>query len=136
VVGAATDPDLVLVATGSEVALAMAAAGQLADRGVAARVVSMPWRERFLGLAAEDRWRLLPPGVPVLVVEAGVAQGWDAVARDQGAVMAIDRYGASGRGTAVQEELGFSVVEVVRRALDLLSTGTLISTAAFSREAS
>jgi transketolase len=110
-------PALVLVATGSEVTLCMAAAEQLAaDHGVAARVVSMPWRERFCCLSAAEQERLLPSGVPRLVVEAGVGQGWEMF----GAVHSLDRFGASAPGPVVMAELGFSVERVVDHALAVI----------------
>jgi transketolase len=120
-VGAAEAPALVLVATGSEVALAMAAADLLAADGRSVAVVSMPWRERFLALPRAQRAQLLPPGVPVVVVEAGVTQGWDALA--PAACVTIDTFGASGKGSAVQEHFGFTAPQIAERARAVLAPG-------------
>jgi len=106
-------PDLVIVATGSEVALALAAAEVLEEHDVAARVVSMPWRERFLARPPEVRGAILGTA-PVLVVEAGASQGWDAVGEQ---VAGLDRFGASAPGPVVQRQLGFSIERVVQLGL-------------------
>ncbi len=112
-------PDVVIVATGSEVATALKASSDLLARGVAARVVSMPWRERFLELPPGERAALLPPGVPVMAVEAGVNLGWEQVTGAGGDVVSLDRFGCSGEGQAVQAALGFSVDAVAARAANL-----------------
>src|SRR5581483_3015633 len=114
-------PDVALVATGSEVSLCLAAADRLADAGVSASVVSMPWRERFLALDPAERAALLPPGVPRLVVEAGCRQGWAEVAGDRGAVRGLDRFGASAPGPVAFAELGFSPDAVASAAQALLA---------------
>ena len=110
-------PDLVLLATGSEVALAMEAAEALAGDGIAARVVSMPSWERFEAAGAAHRETVLPPGVPVLAVEAGVTQGWGRYADD---AVGIDRFGASAPGPVVYERMGFTAAAVAARARRLL----------------
>src|SRR5690606_25071001 len=69
-------PRVVLLATGSEVALAVAAARELTAGGIAARVVSMPSTDRFDAEPASYREQVLPPGVPVVVIEAGATHGW------------------------------------------------------------
>lgn len=114
-------PDIVLVATGSEVTLALAAAEDLDLTGIGVRVLSMPWRERFLELPTEERCALIPPQVPVLVVEAAVRQGWDRIAGEHGDVLTIERFGASGDGPSVQRALGFDVDGVVQLARRLLA---------------
>jgi transketolase len=116
----AGDPEAVLVATGSEVALALDAAIILEREATPVAVVSMPWRERFAALDPDARAAILPPAVPVVVVEAGVSQGWDAIARPGGALVCLERFGASGKGAAVQAALGFDAANVagaVRAAL-------------------
>jgi transketolase len=113
-------PDVAIVATGSEVSSALAVAQRLGRRGTAASVVSMPWRERFAGLDPATRATILPPGVPVVVVEAGVRQGWDAIAGTGGAVVCLERFGVSGRGPAVQAALGFGPDEVADVVLAVL----------------
>jgi transketolase len=86
---------VVLVATGSEVALVLAAQRELSGRGIASAVVSMPCRELFAAQPAAYRDQVLPPGVPRLAVEAGLSLGWREVVGDRGAVIGIDRFGAS-----------------------------------------
>ena len=106
-------PDVVLLATGSEVHLALNATMTLADEDVAARVVSMPSMERFEEQPDSYRHDVLPPGVPTVAVEAGTTRGWHHLVGDDGAVIGLDRFGLSGPGEAVYEELGFTVDHVV-----------------------
>lgn len=114
----ADDPRVVLVATGSEVSLAVDAAARLAADGVAARVVSMPSWERFDAAGEEHRASVFPDGVPVLAVEAGVTFGWHRWADD---VVGIDRFGASAPGDVALRELGIDVDHVVARATALIA---------------
>jgi len=114
-------PDLVLVATGSEVALAVEAARRLAEEGVAARVVSMPSWELFDGREPGYREELLPEGIPRLAVEAGVSRGWRDWVGEGGAVVGLDRFGASAPGPVAYGNLGFSVERVMARARMLLA---------------
>jgi len=116
-------PRVVLIGTGSEVALVLAAQRELAARGIASAVVSMPCRELFAAQAAGERDRVLPPGVPRLAVEAGVSLGWREVVGDRGAVIGIDRFGASAPGAEVARRLGLTVEAVVAKALELVSGG-------------
>jgi transketolase len=116
----AAAPELVLVATGSEVHLALAAAEKLADNGVPVRVVSMPSQEVFFEQAVDYRASVLPPEVPKLAIEAGVSMGWREVVGDGGAVIAIDRFGESAPGATVMDKLGFNVDNVVAQAERLL----------------
>ena len=113
-------PALVIVATGSEVHLAVAAAGRLADEDVAARVVSMPSREVFFEQAVEYRASVLPPEIPKLAIEAGVTMGWREVVGDGGAVIGLDRFGESAPGATAMDKLGFNVDNVVTHATRLL----------------
>ena len=106
------DPDLVIVATGSEVSLAITAAEQLAAGGIAARVVSLPSWDRFASQGRAYRDEVLPPGVPVLSVEAASTFGWERYADD---CIGIDRFGASAPGSVVLERLGINVDHVVER---------------------
>lgn len=111
------DPALVIVATGSEVALVITAAEQLATDGIAAQVVSLPSWDR---LAAQDkayRATLFPDGVPVLSVEAATTFGWERFADDS---IGIDRFGASAPGDIVLDRLGINVGHVVERAKKLV----------------
>ncbi|MCX9193809.1 transketolase [Carbonactinospora thermoautotrophica] len=116
------DPDVVLVATGSEVSLALAAAAELEGQGVAAQVVSVPWRERFEeALRADSR---LLPDCPAVWVEAGVPHGWQALARPGDQVIGLRRFGASAPGPVVYAELGFTVSAVVEAALTSIGSRT------------
>jgi transketolase len=109
--------DLVLIGTGSEVSVAVAARATLAERGLTVRVVSMPSWELFEEQTDEYRSTVLPPDRPTLAVEAGVRFGWERYADD---VVSIDRFGASAPGDVVMRELGMTPEHVVERALALL----------------
>lgn len=118
--GGAT-PQLVLIATGSEVSLALDARTKLQGEGIATRVVSMPCWELFDEQPAEYRNEVIPPGVGArLAVEAGVRQGWDRYVGPNGDVICLDRFGASAPGDVVMRELGFNVDNVVARARTLI----------------
>jgi transketolase len=114
-------PELLLIATGSEVHLALAAQAVLERDGVRARVVSMPSWELFEAESPEYRERVLPPAVRArLAVEAGATLGWARWVGDAGAVIGLDRFGASAPGEVVLRELGFTVDRVVACARTLL----------------
>jgi transketolase len=115
--------DLLLIATGSEVSLALEAREQLAATGVRARVVSLPSWERFDAQPREYQERVLPPDVPVrLAVEAGVPLGWERFVGPFGGVLAVEnRFGASAPYKVVLEKYGFSASRVVERARELLA---------------
>jgi transketolase len=118
--GGAT-PHLVLIATGSEVSLALDARTKLQGESIATRVVSMPCWELFDEQPAEYRNEVIPPGVGArLAVEAGVRQGWDRYVGPNGDVICLDRFGASAPGDVVMRELGFNVDNVVARARALI----------------
>jgi transketolase len=112
-------PALVIVATGSEVSLAIEAAEQLAANGTAVRVVSLPSWDRFGRQDTEFRSSLLPDGVPVLSVEAAVTFGWERFADDS---IGIDWFGSSAPGEVVLRELGMNVDHVVARARALIGS--------------
>jgi transketolase len=114
-------PEIVLLATGSEVHLALAAAEELAERAVAARVVSLPSVEIFDEQSAEYRAQLLPPGVPRLAIEAGSAIGWWKYVGADGDALGIERFGASAPGPEVLAHLGFTVEHVLQRVEALLA---------------
>jgi len=114
-------PRIVLIASGSEVALALKARARLEEEGIPARVVSMPSWELFERQPPEYREGVLPQSVPArLAIEAGVSLGWKKYVGDRGGSVSLDRYGASAPGERVLEELGFNVDNVVRRARELL----------------
>jgi transketolase len=111
---------VVLIASGSEVALAIAAREQLAARGIAARVVSMPSWELFAAQPASYREQVLPPSVPRLAIEAGVTMGWCRWVGDGGEVLGLDRFGASAPGKDAAANLGYTAEAVVERVLAML----------------
>lgn len=111
-------PRVVLVGTGSEVEVCVAAATKLAEHGVAAQVVSMPSWDRFAATDAATRASILPPGVPVLSVEAASTFGWATWADE---AVGIDRFGASAPGAEVLRRLGIEPSHVVERALALVA---------------
>ena len=120
------EPDLILIATGSEVALALDAGQRIAaENGTHVRVVSMPCWELFERQTPEYRDEVLPPDVQArLSVEAGVPLGWKQWVGDRGDSVALDRFGASAPGTTVLERLGYTVDNVVAKATALLERVT------------
>jgi len=112
---------LILIASGSEVGLIVAAAQRLQAQGIAVRCVSMPSWELFDALPQFERDAVLPPAVVTrLVVEAGVAQGWHRFVGAAGDVMSVERFGASAPADALLREYGFTVERVCARAKALL----------------
>jgi transketolase len=114
-------PDLILIGTGSEVALVVAARQKLTEQNIQARVVSMPSWELFDLQPREYRESVLPRLIRLrLAVEAGLPQGWHRYVGDDGDIIGIERFGASAPGNVVMEKLGFTVDHVVERALRLM----------------
>jgi transketolase len=115
------NPDIVLIATGSEVALALRAADELAARKVRARVVSMPSWELFREQGQGYRDAVIPPELKKrLAIEAGATLGWWRWVGDEGDVIGLDHFGASAPGDVLMEKFGFTVENVVGRALKML----------------
>jgi transketolase len=115
------EPDVVLIGTGAEVDLAVRAAAMLAEQGVKARVVSMPSWELFARQDEAYRQQVLgPAGTPRVAVEAGTTFGWERWVGEHGAVVGIDRFGASGPGAKVLEHFGFTPEHVVTAAQQVL----------------
>lgn len=115
-------PDVLLIASGSEVSVALAARKLLAEEGVPARVVSMPCWERFEEQEAGYREAVLPPSVPARVsVEAGSTFGWRRYVGDRGASVGIDRFGASAPAERIFRELGITPEAVRDRAKSVLA---------------
>ena len=113
-------PDLILIATGSEVGLVVAAREKLLARNIAVRIVSLPSWELFDAQPREYREAVLPASIGArLAVEAGVSQGWHRYAGDRGDVLAVDRFGASAPGGVMLREYGFTVDNVCARAIAL-----------------
>jgi transketolase len=115
-------PDVIIVATGSEVHLALAARTKLISEGVNARVVSMPALEWFKAQPIIYRNRVLSPGVSLLAVEAGLPLRWQPYLGPRIRVVGVKRFGASAPGETVLREYGLTVDNVCKQALDLLQT--------------
>ena len=114
-------PKLILIATGSEVPLALEAREQLQKDGIPTRVVSMPCVELFEEQKQDYRDEVLPPSVTArLAIEAGVRQGWDRYVGPQGDVICLNRFGASAPGEVALRNLGFNVENVRKHARALL----------------
>lgn len=118
VVDGGQSPDIVVVATGSEVSIAVEAAQTLKDSGVTVRVVSAPSTERFLTQDEKHRAALLPSGVPVLSVEAGSTFGWQRIANHH---LGIDEFGTSAPGSVALTHYGISAASITRRITSILS---------------
>jgi len=118
-------PDVVLVGTGSEVQLAVQAREILAQKGVRARVVSMPCREWFDEQEASYRETVIPPTVKARVsVEAGIAQGWREVVGDHGRIVSLEHYGASADYERIYREFGITAEAVAAAAEDSIRVAT------------
>jgi transketolase len=113
-------PDLVLVASGSEVHLALEAREQLEKSGVHARVVSLPAWNLFTQQEHDYQESVVPTGVPVLSIEAGVSLGWRSYLDKESPAIAVDRFGASAPGEVIFKEYGFTVENVCKHALSLV----------------
>jgi len=111
-----TRPDIILIATGSEVHLALESRDQLATQGVQARVVSIPSTNLFSSQPDAYRNRILPPGVPLLVIEAASSLGWKSFVGPQIAVIGVDTFGASAPGPVVMQHYGFTLENVCKQA--------------------
>jgi transketolase len=121
------DPEIVFIATGSEVSLALDAQEELAGENIACRVVSMPSWELFEAQPAEYQQSVLPPNIPRLAIEAGVTLAWNRHLYPNGNikrsnVIGIDRFGASAPYNVLFEQFGFSTENVVRTAKSLIDS--------------
>jgi transketolase len=114
-------PDIILIATGSEVQLALGAYERLSEDGIRASVVSMPSEKIFLAQPKEYRNQVLPPNVSErLSVEAAATFGWERFTGPHGEIIGIDRFGASAPGKTIMENFGFSIDNVTAKAKSLL----------------
>ncbi len=122
------DPDVILIGTGSEVHLALAARGLLRDRGVSSRVVSLPSWELFEEQPESYRAEVLPPEIEARVsVEAAATLGWERYVGLHGAVIGLDRFGASAPGATVLKNLGFTPERVADEAERVLQAASIPS---------
>src|SRR4051812_38069535 len=116
------DPAVLLIATGAEVHTALEARKLLAEDGIASRVVSLPSWELFDEQPESYREQVIPPSIEARVcIEAGASLGWERFAGAHGAIVALDRFGASAPGTSVLEHLGFTPRHVADEAQRVLS---------------
>jgi transketolase len=120
---AGESPDVVLIAAGSEVTVALDARGLLAQDGIDARVVSMPSWVLFDAQPADYRSAILPPNVPRLAIEAGTPIGWERYLNGNGAVIGLNHFGASAPYKILFEQFGFTAENVAHRARLLLRSG-------------
>ena len=115
------DPELILIATGSEVALTLAAARKLAENGTTVRVVSLPSWEIFDRQPREYRETVLPPAITArIAVEAGIKLGWEHYVGLNGKIIGMDTFGASAPGPVLYEKFGFTSEKIVAAAAELL----------------
>jgi len=115
-------PDLIILASGSEVALALEATGELGKKGMNARVVSFPSWELFEEQAQSYKDAVLPASVVLrLGLEAAVGQGWERYLGPQGQIISVERFGASAPYKVLSEKFGFTVFDIVSRAEAMLS---------------
>jgi transketolase len=114
-------PDIILIATGSEVHIALEARKRLALENIAARVVSMPSWELFEKIPQEYKDRVLLPDVTVrLAIEAGSPMGWEHYVGNKGAIIGMNGFGASAPGGTVMKQFGFTPENIVQKAMALL----------------
>jgi transketolase len=115
-------PDIILMATGSEVSLIVAVGQQLAQHQIKVRIVSLPSWELFETQPRSYRDSVLPPSVGArLAVEAGATQGWRKYVGDDGDVIGVDHFGASAPGKVLMRQYGFTVDDVYTRAMKLIN---------------
>jgi transketolase len=114
-------PDIVIIATGSEVHIAISAWEQLKGKGIQARLVNMPSQELFEMNPQEYKDLVLPPDARLrLIVEAGLPMGWEKYAGENGSIIGVKRFGASAPGGLLMKKFGFTPENIVQRAMELL----------------
>lgn len=117
----APDPALIMMATGSEVAMTLQAAQKLSGEGVKVRVVSLPSWDIFDGQAQEYRDKVLPPQIKArLAVEAGIKLGWEHYVGLEGKIIGMERFGASAPGPVLYEKFGFTTDNIAAAARELV----------------
>jgi transketolase len=113
--------DIILIATGSEVSLALQVQQSLSEDGKNARVISMPSWELFEQQPEEYRHSILPRSIPKVALEAGITMGWHSYIGDEGLVIGIDRFGASAPGPTVMDKLGMNKENVLNAVKNFLA---------------
>ncbi len=118
---ASASPDVILIGTGSEVHIALAAGKILEENGIKARIISMPSWELFDSQPLDYRNKVLPPAIKVRVsIEAGTPLGWERYIGLDGIALGIHRFGASAPGPTIYEKLGLTAQRVVAKVLKLM----------------
>jgi transketolase len=116
------EPHLILIASGSEVSLIKEAGERLVEKGHSVRLISFPSWELFSEQPIEYQEQVLSPNFPARVaIEAGVTQGWERWVGDNGAVIGIDRFGASAPYQEIYQHLGLTVERIIEEAMRLLA---------------
>lgn len=118
-----SNPDVILIATGSEVSLAVNAKTELEKENISVRIVSMPSWELFSQQSAEYKQEVLPSSQSKRVaIEMGISLGWERFVGFEGKILSIDSFGASGDGAAGMKEFGFTTDNVVRMVKSVLNS--------------
>jgi transketolase len=119
----APNPELILIATGSEVPLTLAAARKLTENGAKVRVVSLPSWEIFDRQPREYRESVLPPAITARIsVEAGIRLGWEHYVGLTGIIIGMETFGASAPGPVLYEKFGFTIEKIIEAAKELLNS--------------
>lgn len=116
-IGNVSDPQVVLVATGSEVHICVEAAEKLGAENIKAKVVSMPNVGKYLNASSDIQKSLIPEGIPVVSVEAATTYGWSSIAQHS---IGIDRFGASAPGSEAMSKLGISVEAIIEKVKEVI----------------
>ncbi|CAH2031765.1 transketolase [Trichlorobacter ammonificans] len=119
----AENPAVALMASGSEVSLALDAAGLLAGRGIACRVISVPDMATFLAQPAAYRRALLPAGVKRVAIEAGRGESWGRLLGEEGLFIGVEHFGASAPAEVLAEQFGLTPMQVADKVADFLNQG-------------
>ncbi|MFC1493754.1 transketolase [Thermodesulfobacteriota bacterium] len=114
-------PDIIIIATGSEVHISLSARDKLLEQGIKARVVNMPSMELFKKMSEEYQNQVIPSEVKKrIIVEAGIPMGWESYAGEDGVIIGINGFGASAPGGTVMEKYGFTADNIVEKAMKLM----------------
>jgi len=114
-------PDIILIATGSEVSIALETGGKLKKQGVSSRIISLPSWELFDSQPEDYRNSVLPPELKArIAIEAASPMGWERYTGDEGVIIGINHFGASAPGGTIYDKFGFTADSIVKKALGLL----------------